>query len=155
MRSTHREGASRLQRALDRVTAIIGSSLFVVFLVAAIVVWMLGNLAATLLGLGAPDAPPFVWLELATSVSALLVACVILSTQRREDKLADHRNHLVLELAVANDQKVAKIIQLIEESRRDNPVLANRVDVEAAQMATPSNAVEVLEVIRDLSDGDT
>lgn len=86
------------------------------------------------------------------AIAALIVACLILATQRREDKLADHRSHLMLELAIANDQKVAKTIELIEESRRDNPVLSNRVDIEAAQMATPSNAVEVLEVIRELSD---
>ena len=112
--------------------------------------WVGGNLAAPWLGLEPIDPAPFVWLELVTATSALVVAALILTTQRREDKLADNRAQLILELAISNDQKIAKIVGLLEESRRDNPNLVNRVDDEADAMSTPSDTEAVLEAIKDL-----
>ena len=152
LRHVHHQDAGALQHGLDRVTAVIGWPGFVALLVLAMAVWIAGNLAAGALGLAAIDPPPFFWLQLVASAGALVAACLILTTQRREDRLADHRGQLLLELAIANDQKIAKIIELIEESRRDNPAISNRVDAEAATMATPSNPAEVLEVIRELND---
>ena len=45
---------------------------------------------------------------------------LILATQRRENQLAQLREQLNLELAILSEQKTAKVIQLLEESRRDN-----------------------------------
>lgn len=142
-----------MQHAVDRVTAAIGRPGFVVMLLVLVLGWVGGNSVGQDLGYGVPDPPPFGWLEMVIATGALLVACLILTTQRREDKLADHSSQLILELAIANDQKIAKIIGLIEESRRDNPAITNRVDAQAATMSTPSNTVEVLEAIRELSEG--
>ena len=44
---------------------------------------------------------------------------LILATQRREYQLAQLREQLTLELAILSEQKTAKVIQLLEESRRD------------------------------------
>jgi len=152
LRTAHRLEASVLQHALDRVTAVLGWPGFVVLLSITLVIWIAVNVSLATLGLHAPDPSPFELLQAITSTGALVVACLILTTQRREDKLADHRSQLILELAIANDQKIAKIIGLIEESRRDNPAITNRVDAEAATMSTPSNTAEVLEAIRELSE---
>ena len=152
LREVHQQDASPLQHRLDQVTAVIGWPGFVALLAVALGLWITGNLVVARLGRVPLDPPPFVWLQLATSAGALVASCLILTTQRREDRLADHRSQLMLELAIANDQKIAKIIELIEESRRDNPSLSDRVDAEAATMATPSNPAEVLEVIRELSE---
>jgi uncharacterized membrane protein len=152
LRTAHRLESGMLQHGVDRVTAVVGWPGFVVVLLVAIVAWVGGNLVARGLGLAVPDPPPFAGLQGVTATGALVIACLILTTQRREDKLADHRGQLILELAIANDQKIAKIIGLIEESRRDNPAISNRVDAQAATMSTPSNADEVMEVIRGLSE---
>jgi hypothetical protein len=45
----------------------------------------------------------------------------------------------MLELAILNDQKSSKIIELLEEFRRDNPMIADRIDSEARAMSTPSD----------------
>ncbi len=141
-----------LQHALDRVTAVLGWPGFVVLLSITLLCWIAGNLIMAGLGLHPPDPSPFNLLQAITSAGALVVACLILTTQRREDRLADHRSQLVLELSISNDQKIAKIIGLIEEIRRDNPAITNRVDVQAATMSSPSNAAAVLEAIRELSE---
>jgi uncharacterized membrane protein len=152
LRATHRHEASPLQRALDHLTAIVGWPGFVVLIVLAILAWIVGNIAAARLGFSPVDPPPFDGLQSVSSTVAILVAVLILTTQRREDKLADHRAQLILELSISNDQKIAKIVGLLEESRRDNPAIADRVDDEAAAMSTPSDTQAVLDAIKDLRD---
>ena len=96
---------------------------------------MLANLGVGWLGREPWDPPPFVWLQGAVALSALYMTALILATQRREDELAGHREQLTLELAILGEQKSAKIIQLLERIRCDDPSLANRVDHEAAAMS--------------------
>jgi uncharacterized membrane protein len=94
------------------------------------------------------DAPPFSWLELLVSLAALYMTALILSTQRRDDELASHREQLTLELAILSDQKSAKIIKLLEEMRRDHPDLRDRVDNDAHVMSTPTDPQAVLDAIK-------
>jgi uncharacterized membrane protein len=152
LRATHRHEATPLQLAVDRLTAIIGWPGFVALLSLAIAVWIAANLVAARLGLHPLDPPPFAGLQAATATASLLMVALILASQRREDQLADHRDQLILELSISNDQKIAKIIGLLEESRRDNPAISNRVDEQAAAMSTPSDPDAVLEAIKDLRD---
>lgn len=152
LRSEHKEETSALQLALDRLTAFVGWSGFVAAMAAAIGLWILINLTEAGMGLRPLDAPPFVWLQSAASVGALLMAALILTTQRREDQLANHRDQLILELSILTDQKISKIIELIEEGRRDNPAITDRVDDEAAAMSTPADTRAVLEAIKVVQD---
>ncbi len=150
--SAHFLETGRLQHAMDRLTAMVGMPGFVALLTAAIALWTLGNGFAVLVGLAPPDPPPFVWLEAALPVAGLYVAALILTTQRRQERLASHRGQLVLELAILNDQKVSKIIALLEESRRDNPLISDRLDGTARAMSTPSDPQTVLEAIKEVQE---
>ena len=47
------------------------------------------------------------------------------------------------------ERKVAKVIELIEELRRDSPTLKNRTDHEAKQMSVRTSPGEVLTAIKD------
>lgn len=153
LHAKHREETSRLQQGVDHVTALMGRPGSVAVLAAAIVLWMLANLAAPAMGAAPVDPPPFFWLQGAVTTGALLVATLILTTQRREDHLARHRSQLILELLILNDRKISKIVELIEEMRRDSPAIENRVDDQAAAMSTPSDAHAVLEAIKDVAEG--
>lgn len=46
---------------------------------------------------------------------------VILITQNRQGKLAKRREHLELQMSMRTEQRTAKIIDLLEELRRDVP----------------------------------
>ena len=72
---------------------------------------------------------------------AVLIMC--------EDQLAQLHEQLNLELANLSEQKTAKVIQLLEESRRDNPLIRNRVDQVAEAMAQPADPQSVLDAIRE------
>ena len=110
----------------------------------------MANLIVGRWGINPVDPPPFAWLQGAISTGALFVAVLILTTQRREDQLAGHRSQLILELLILNDRKIAKIIELIEEVRRDSPTIVDRVDGEAISMSTPSDTNAVLKAIKDV-----
>ncbi len=131
------------------MTALVGRPGFVGLLTAIVLVWVAANFGAAWIGWEPLDPPPFAWLGGVVSLTALYMTALILTTQRREDQLAGHREQLTLELAILGEQKSAKIIELLEEMRRDDPSLRNRVDHEAAAMSTPADPQAVLDAIKD------
>ena len=149
LHAEHYQQATRLQKIVDRMTALMGRPGFVGLLTTVVLVWVLGNLAMAWVGWEPMDPPPFAWLSGVVSLMALYMTASILATQRREDQLAGHREQLTLELAILGEQKSAKIIELLEEMRRDDPGLRNRVDHEAAAMSTPADPQAVLDAIKD------
>ena len=149
LHAEHHRAATPIQRTVDRLTAFVGRPRFIGMLTVGATLWIVANAAAPLFRLPALDPPPFAWLDGAVSLGALYIALLILTTQRRQDQLAQHREQLTLELTILSEQKTAKIIQLIEEARRDNPNLRNRVDEEAAAMAVPADPQSVLNAIKE------
>jgi uncharacterized membrane protein len=145
LHSEHHKRATPLQRFTENLTARAGQSTFIAWLLAGIVVWVGINLLVLLSGKVPLDAPPFPWLQDLISLAALFMAVLILSTQRRDDELATLREQLTLELAILSEQKSAKIIELIEELRRDHPSIPDRVDRQAEEMAAPADPNTVLE----------
>ena len=152
LQADHHQEAGTLQRLVERLTAWIGRPRFIAFLTAIIGLWITLNLAAGWFHATPWDPPPFGWLQGLLGVLALYVTVLILTTQRREDQLAGYREQLTLELAILGEQKTAKIIALLEEARRDNPNLRNRVDEEAAAMAIAADPQAVLDAIKDSED---
>jgi uncharacterized membrane protein len=149
LRDEHYENATPLQRAVEHTTAMLGRPLFIAVITVIVAGWICSNLLAAAHGVRAVDPPPFSWLEGAVSLVSLYMVVLILATQRREDQLAQRRELLLLELAVLSEQKTAKVIRLLEESRRDNPLIHNRHDAEAETMAQPADAQVVLDAIRE------
>ncbi len=148
LHADHRENATPVDRAVDRMTVLLGRPRFVGFLTLVVAGWMAANLLAAALGYHAIDRAPFPWLSGAVSLVSLYMVVLILASQRREDELAQHREQLILELAILSEQKTTKVIQLLEESRRDNPMIRDRVDQEAEAMAEPANPQTVLDAIK-------
>ena len=149
LHAEHHNNATPLQRAVDRITALLGRPRFIGVLTAIAAGWISVNLLAAALGYRPIDPPPFPGLGLAVSLVSLYIVVLILATQRREYQLAQLREQLTLELAILSEQKTAKVIQLLEESRRDNPLIRNRVDQEAEAMAQPADPQSVLQAIKE------
>ncbi len=149
LHAEYHENATPLQRAVDRMTLMLGHPLFIGMLTAIVVAWISLNLLASALGYRSIDPPPFPTLEAAVSLVSLYMVVLILATQRREDQLAQRRELLLLELAILGEQKTAKVIQLLEEFRRDSPFIHNRVDQEAVTMAQPADPQSVLDAIKE------
>jgi uncharacterized membrane protein len=139
----HQRAATKVQLAVARMVDLLGRPGCIGLLIAAVLCWVGGNLLTLVFGYTPIDPPPFSWLELVVSLMALCITALILTTQRRDDQLAGQRDQMTLELAILSEQKLAKIIQLLEESRRDNPFLDNRVDPSANAMAMAADPLSL------------
>ena len=149
LHAEHYEQTVPLQRALNRVTLGASHPLFVCIVVFLVAAWIGGNLALVHFGLRPLDEAPFPWLQGVVGTAGLVIASLILTTQRRDDELASYREQLVLELSILSEQKSAKIIELLEELRRDLPAVLNRVDHQANALAKPSDPQVILDAIKD------
>ena len=141
----HHQTASLAERVIDRMTSTIGRPAFLGALIMFIAAWVSINLAIPQLAF---DPPPFAWLVGMVALVSLLMATLILISQRRADRLASRREQMTLEVSILSEQKAAKIIGLLEELRRDTPAVSHRVDSEAEEMAAPADPHAVLKVIQ-------
>lgn len=136
------------QRAIDILTATLGRPPTLYIIIGVVGGWLAGNtLAAKPL-----DPPPFFWLQGAMGLSAILMATVILITQNRQTREAEQRAQLDLQLNLLVEKKVAKLIDLLEELRRDLPNVKNRVDEAANAMTEAVDAVAVLSALEQTTD---
>ena len=116
--------------------------------------WIGGNLSAPALGRAPIDPPPFQMLQCAASVTALFIALLILGAQRKEEALGRRRAQLTLQLALLTEQKIAKVIGLMQEQRRENPMLPDSHDPEAEDMAQPADPGQVMDRIIETHEGE-
>lgn len=151
----HARGESEVsihQRTIEKVTAFLGRPLFLNLTIAVIAVWILLNLPVSRSRLAPPDPPPFPLLSLVVATGALLLAIVILITQNRQARLAERRAQLDLQVNLLAEQKIAKVIALMEELRRDIPSVKNRHDPEAEAMSEAADAHAVLDALEEKLD---
>ncbi len=142
----------RHQRAVETVTGLLGRPGFLYGVMAGVAIWVGSNLIARHLGLPVWDTPPFYWLQGLLGLSALLTTVVVLITQNRMGKTAERRAQLDLQMNLLVEQKVTKLIELIEELRRDLPSVKDRSDPLAeamAESADPHAMLMALEVTLD------
>jgi uncharacterized membrane protein len=88
-------------------------------------------------------------MELFLTATALIIAVMILTSQSRADRFANLREQMTLEATLLTEQKTRKIIELLEELRRDSPGVRDRRDLEAEQMAAKTDPHEVMTAIEE------
>lgn len=133
----HERATAPVQKLANRVTATLGRPGTLAVILLLIMVWMVGNYIARKMGVSAADQFPFPDLAFFATVAALLIALLILTTQQHQNQLAERRSQLTLQISILSEKKIAKVIALIEEQRRESPVLASRTDNEAEAMSRP------------------
>src|SRR5450830_785157 len=144
----------RSQRILERISNFVGQPVFIGFILVFVAVWMVANVVLRRLGMAEFDPPPFSWLQGIVGLGALLTATVVLTKQNRLAKLAEQRAHLDLKVTLLTEQKAAKLIDLLEELRRDLPNVSNRHDPEAASLQQSMNPDLVRAALDERSEPD-
>jgi uncharacterized membrane protein len=145
-----RDSRSASVRRVERLGTYVGRPAYLVLLITCIVLWALANLLAPRLGFRAWDPAPFAWLQGFLSLTALATSTIILIAQNREATLEQQRAHLDLQVNLLTEQKVTKLIHLVEELRRDLPMVRDRHDPQALSMQKPADAHEVLAALADV-----
>ncbi len=134
---------------MEAVAAFLGRPLFLYLTQAVVLLWVVVNLLLRVHGARLYDAPPFPWLQGLIGLGALLLTIVVLITQNRQGKLAERRAQLDLQVSLSSEQKIAKLIALVEELRRDLPSVKNRIDPEAEAMSEAADPHAVLEALEE------
>jgi len=116
------------QRAAEFIDSCIGRPAFPALTLAFVTAWIVANLALGASGISPFDPPPFAWLQGLIGLAALLTGTIVLSKQSRLAGMAERRAHLDLKVMLLTEQKAAKVIDLLEELRRDLPNVKDRHD---------------------------
>jgi len=145
-------GVSIHQRVVEAVTSNLGRPLFLNLVLAGLALWVLVNIFPSHFGILPFDPPPFSLLSGIVSTGGLLLAIVILITQNRQARLAERRAQLDLQVSLLTEQKIAKLIALVEELRHDLPSVRDRLDPEAEAMAEATDPHAVLDALEEKLD---
>lgn len=142
---------SHSQRIMERISGFIGQPVFLGIILLFVTLWILANAALREFGMAEFDPEPYFWLQGIVGLGALLTSTVVLSKQNRFAKLEEQRAHLDLKVNLLTEQKTAKLIDLLEELRRDLPNVKDRHDPEAAAMQQSMNPDLVLAALDERS----
>jgi len=140
---------STSQRLVEALTARIGRPTTIAVVSVLIGCWIMWNALMHHAGKTTIDPPPFFWLQGAAALYGALVSTFVLTTQNREKRHGEQRAYLELQVNLLAEQKTAKIIELLEELRRDLPTVRDRVDHQADAMQQPVDTVAVLNSLQN------
>jgi uncharacterized membrane protein len=142
------EQISGMQLAIERISYFFGSPAYFAFAVAFIIVWVMLNTYGANHGWRHVDEPPFFWLQGMVSSNALLLTVAVLIRQNRMAEVAEHRSHLDLQINLLTEQKVAKILQIVDELQRDLSALRGGPDSQVKEMSQPADAHALMHAIK-------
>jgi uncharacterized membrane protein len=138
------------QRFLERLSGFIGQPIFLGIILLFVLVWISTNLLANEFGFKEFDPAPFAWLQGLVTLSALLTSTIVLIKQNRLARMDEMRAHLDLKVTLLTEQKAAKMIDLLEELRRDLPNVKNRDDNHAASLTQAMNPDLVVATLEEV-----
>jgi uncharacterized membrane protein len=144
------ETVSLSQRRVERLSRFIGRPVYLVALLIVVAAWVVYNSTAPAWGLWPFDAPPFEMLNCILSLIALITTTIVLIAQNRQAKLEQQHTHLALQVNLLTEQKVTKLIHLIEELRRDLPMVKDRHDAQATAMQERADTAQVVSAIEEV-----
>jgi len=142
---------SGMQLLIERFSNFFGSPTYLVFAVAFIVIWIAANSWGTVAGWDHVDEPPFFGLQGIVSAHALLLTIAVLIRQNRMSKLSQHHSHLDLQINLLTEQKVTRILGLLEADRGDVATQGER-DAELSELTKPADPEAILRAIKKQND---
>jgi uncharacterized membrane protein len=140
---------------LERIASFVGQPVFLGATLLFVILWISINFLLAQFNFSEFDPAPFHFLQGIIGLGALLIATVVLTKQNRLARLDERRSHLDLKVMLLTEQKTAKLINLLEELRRDLPNVKNRHDIEAATLQesmSPDNVIATLDEGRHSAD---
>jgi uncharacterized membrane protein len=104
---------SLVDRISERITAFVGSMTFVLVHVLWFIGWVVVNRVVEAAGYGAFDPYPYIFLNLALSIEAVLLATFVLITQNRQSRQAEQWGQLDLQVNLLAERETTKMLQML------------------------------------------
>jgi uncharacterized membrane protein len=147
LHAAHRADTTPAERRLEQAMLYVSTPGFLLVVTLVVSAWVGGNALLPSLGLEPFDPAPYSLLEVLLTLMGIYISLAILSGQRRAAALAELRSQVNLEHTILAEHKAAKMIELLEELRRDHPQIADRPDREARNLAVPTDPKDVAAAI--------
>lgn len=98
------------------------------------------------------DPAPFPNLTLIVSLEAIFLSTFILISQNRQQRLAEKRNHLDLQINLLAEQENSQVICMLQEVMQHMGIKSSQPTVEALQKATdPEKLSEQIDEVLEIS----
>ena len=139
---------SQHQRWIERTVGAVGRPRTVYSVLTFVAVWVIVNTLLATHG-HAFDPPPFAYLDCLISLAALMMTIFILTTENRINLHDARRDRLDQQINLLNERKISKVIDLLEELRRDSPGLPDRDDQLARELSSAVNPEAIVRAINE------
>lgn len=150
-----RDSTGPSQLLVEKVSLFIARPAYLFGLVLFVIGWIAANVVRPW-GVAPFDPAPFEILDGLLTFGALVTMTIVLIAQNRQAKLEQQHRHLDLQVGLLTEQKVTKLIHLVEELRCDLPMVKDREDRQAAGLQESANAAAVISAIEEVGlTGDT
>jgi uncharacterized membrane protein len=147
----YQKQASTAQKVLEKAVSVFGRPEFLYFQIGFFTIWEIcGHLVD--IGILPTSFPEFDLREQWLDLASLFISTGVLVYENRQEKVSEERSHLMLQLNLITEQKIAKLISLVEELRTDLPNVKNRNDEEAEIMKQATDPQVILEVIQMITE---
>jgi uncharacterized membrane protein len=118
-------------RIADVITRFVGSMSFVYLHVLWFTLWIIGNSSPVLASAWRVDPFPYTFLTFIVSLEAIFLSTFILISQNHEERLAQRRSHLDLQVNLLSEQENSKMLQMLDAIHEH---LGINVDAETKQL---------------------
>ncbi len=143
----HKQNTTADRRVLNKIAAFFARPGFLYAQIGFFAIWI-GCTQLAERNIIAKNFPLFDLHLHGLEVASLLISTEVLIAQAHQEKVEQERSHLTIQLNLVTEQKIAKLIALVEELRTDLPNVKNRPDNEAEAMKQSIDPQAILEVIQ-------
>ncbi len=148
LETEHGKNIPTHHRALERIAGSFGDPRFLYGQLVFFSAWWLCSHLSSM-GILPKNLPKFSLRSDGLSIASLLITTGVLVYQSRQERVAEERSHLMLQIDLLTEQKIVKLIALVEELRADLPNVRNRVDSEAEEMQQPIDPQALLVALKE------
>jgi uncharacterized membrane protein len=149
MHAKHQRTAPLPTRIMQHTTDLLGHPLAVVLLLLFSAAWVTTNLILVHSGRQPFDEPPYPFLDTIFTFLAFSVTLLILATQQHENRLSENRAKITLELGILSEQKLSKILEMLDRLRTDMPDVATISDPTVEALSKSPDAQSLLDDIQE------
>jgi uncharacterized membrane protein len=131
----------------DAISRFVGSMMFVYIHVAWFGLWIALNTLPTVPNEWRIDPFPFTFLTFVVSLEAIFLSTFILISQNHEERLAQRRNHLDLQINLLSEQENSQMLKMLESIERHMQI---RRDPEGQALQEATNPEQLTNQIKDV-----